>query len=146
MNTYAMATQVSAPSLEVQQKQYLSERASSVFYTKTNELYPKFGLHDEPTPKSPLEVIERIKAGDFVLRGKWAKDYVADEDDEDCYYYNAFDAFRWRKPGTKRDQVGFDKAVEALKSFYTKTKDSIMIGDAKEGLKALEAFESKTFH
>jgi restriction endonuclease len=140
-NTVAMATQVAAPTMESQQKQHFLERISTTFYLLLENLAPVYGLR-ENTPKTPDEVIERIKNGEYVIKGRYCKNAEEYDEDEDRYYTNPFTCFRWRKPELKRDQAGYEAASERLSEARSKALDAVWAAtDAKEYLKIVEKFE-----
>ncbi len=122
--------------IEQTQKYYLNDRADSTFFKKEVELQEAFFLSNT-APRTIEELIARIKGGKYQP----PKDDVAKQKMYSGYLVDKID---WREKPADRD--GYEKAVVALNVSLTKTKDKIMVSDAKEGLAALEAFESATFH
>lgn len=124
--------------VEARKMDYLKGRLENQFLDKEHALPRAFGLaHDDP-PHTPKEFVDRILAGKFELKDK-AKD---------THLYGSSPApyITWRDPKVKVDQEGYDKAYKTLEEEFTKAKDIIVIKSPEEGLKALEKFESKTFH
>lgn len=103
------------------------------------KLRQHFGLEDDNRPATAKEFVQRIKDGKFTLR---------DEDSEDCYYTDADFAYniRWRDPSVKEDKDGYTAAKKNMEAAYNAAKDQIYISSPEAGLKALQEFESATFH
>lgn len=117
------------------EKDYLVRRLDTSKYNVRQALYPKFGLVDDEQPKTTKDLVDRIKAGLFI----------PPKDDEDERYYGAADVvsnFRWRDPAKVEDKAGFKTADKLLEKSVTDTRDTIMIADPADGLKALQAFET----
>lgn len=101
---------------------------------KTIELRQKFGLEDDDRPRTPTELIDRIKAGLYVLnedrkdyRTNWPLDYIS-----------------WRDPSKQKDQKGYAAAYDKLQALLKDTQRAIVIQTPAEGLIALKAFETAT--
>lgn len=124
--------------VEARKMDYLKGRLNDLFCDKECALPKAFGLENDHPPHTPKEFVERILAGKFELKDK-AKD---------TYLYGSSPSpyITWRDPKVKVDQEGYDKAYKTLQEEFTKAKDTIVIKSPEEGLKALEKFESKTFH
>lgn len=130
-------TILSAPKSDTQTaREYLMCQLSEIAYEKYDELRKTFGLQDDAQPKNVKEMIERIIEGKYVLPEKYAEKN----------WYSASDYIRWRDPSVKEDQEGLDKALQTRDKEQRKTANVIAVSDPKEGLAALEAFESNTFH
>jgi hypothetical protein len=110
-------------------KEYLTSRASQIFFQKVRDAESEFGMVDDQPPKDTEEFIQRIKDGKYRL---W--------DNDRRNYYRWQDRIRWRT--RDEDQEGFEKKSEQLGKMLTETKDVIMVSDAEKGLAALKAFES----
>lgn len=125
-------------STEANQKEYLSGRVREVALKKYEDLLRTHGLKDDPQPITPKELVDRIKAGQYVL--------PENSDDRDFYHYLLPAHFIiWRNPEIKKDQENFNKAEAAMIVEKTKVLDTIMVSNAADGLKALQEFEAKDF-
>lgn len=116
---------------EKRQRDYLVRELKHVWEEKLDPLPHEFGLTDDERPKSPKELVERIKAGQIVLPEN------ADKEN----WYNPWDTIRWRNPKTKEDVEGYKAAKQELSDAFIKTKRQIMIASLADGLVALEKFE-----
>lgn len=123
-----------ATSLAAKKVDYLTGRLHDAFDAKNTELQRMFHLIDDQAPRTPEELIERIKAGKFTLPEK----------DKRRTYWGAYDQIIWRDPSAKKDQDGYDAAFDLLEKERTKAKDAIMISDPADGLKAIQALEAWT--
>lgn len=116
---------------------YLANRVSNIYYTKSDELQKTFGLVNDDPPATPKEIIDRLASGKFVVN----------EDRMNERHYNPLAFFQWRDPAVKKDTDGFNKAIETMGKARTEALDTInVISDETAKLKALKDFESKTFH
>lgn len=124
--------------IDIQQKQYLTERLTKEAREKQDALRHDFNLVDDEAPKSPAELIERITKGRFVV----------DEDtlNRDIHISELPYFFIWRDPAAKKDQAGYDAAYKAMQAAKTAATDTIIVKDAEAGLAAVTEFASKTFH
>lgn len=141
---YATAT-VQAGTTETQdQRKYLSQRLESIYYDLRLPLFAQFGLTDDPCPKTPKELKQRIADGKFIIKG--LKD--DDNDDEfadDEYFYGSWESMiRWRDPAKKADSEGYVAATKELEDLRQKTLDIIKIDEPKAGLDAIKALEAWT--
>lgn len=144
-SSYANA-QVCAPQSEIsEQRAYLLDRLSTIGWQKRDDERKPFGLKDDEEPKTIKERKERIAAGKYTF--KFYVDEDGDYDEEGENYYGVGKVtLRWRDPAVKEDQKGYDAAMEKLEKDLTSYRDTIHIMDAETGLKALQEFESKTYH
>lgn len=120
------------------EKEYLTHRTKKVRGEKSFELPKLYGVRDDDAPSTPEEFVKRIQTGMFILR-----------DNKDCEFYDSYDFgshVSWRDPAKKADKEGLEKAEKLLRADYEDTMDQIMVKDAETGLKALQDFESKTYH
>jgi len=123
------------------QRKYLQDQLYRAKYAHYEPLQRAFGLRDEDAPRSPTELVERIKAGMYTVKpGETDAEGVEKFYDSPMYY------FRWRNPETKKDQEGYNAAKKLLEKAYTDAERVIMVGDAKEGLEAVKQYETATFH
>lgn len=117
------------------QRHYLARQLQSVGYAKDIEMMKSFGLTDDPYPRKGSELLDRIKAGKYILRDeksvKWAE--------------SALDYFEWRDPAIVKDQDGFDEAHKVMQKSKLDTDRTIQIAAPADGLAALKAFEAMSF-
>lgn len=132
----AASTTIAATPTDQRQRDYLLGRLESISYDKHSGFYKHFKLDPVEFPKTFKELVEKIKADDFFMEEKRM--------DQKMSIYSIMDYVRWTKD--KPDQAGYDKACEELKKAQQATKDLIIISEPKDGLKALNDFEAKTFH
>jgi len=146
IETYANATVTAPKSEESIQREYLLDRLMSAYYPKTREMVKVFNLHVDNTPKTYKELIEAIKKGKYTLDEKITKridDKIEDMDDDECYcgdHGSPFYGIIW--DGPQPDQKGYEAAIKDIDKMYRAVKDTIMVSDAAEGLKALQKFEA----
>lgn len=124
--------------IDIQQKQYLTERLAREYREKNDTLRHDFNLVDDDAPSTPAEMIERITKGRFEV----SKDIL----DAEMYDGALYHAFSWRDPAAKKDQAGYDAAYKAMSDAKTAATDTIIVKDAEAGLAAVTEFASKTFH
>lgn len=125
-----------------QKRDYLRRRLSDSFDTKRVEARVHFKL-DVEEPKSPKEAVERIKAGLFSFNDDYVKDNGEWKNKGETWR-TAVDYISWRT--TEADREGYDAFLETLEPAKTKAEDVIRVLDPADGLKALQEFESTTFH
>lgn len=114
---------------------HLSNRMSTAFSTKKQELAKKFGLMDDDPPMTAKDLIARITAGKYVVA----------EDKMTVSAYEPTRFFTWRDPSVKKDEEGFKAAEVALRKARTAAEDIIVVmSDEATRLKALQDFESAT--
>jgi hypothetical protein len=121
-------------------KQHLLSRLHDIQFAHWEKLREHFGLKDDMRPQSPEELVKRIQDGKFV---------IPDHEQEDFDFYSPGDLvhfIKWRDPSKKKNKEGFEVAQKALRDAEKKVEDKIAVYDPEKGLKALEEFESKTFH
>lgn len=142
---YANAQVAAAKTDTTIQREHLLERLNGARYDKQGEeLRRAFGLEDDEAPKTIKERKERFAAGKYIIQWKADEDDY-DEDEEIGSYYTG-GKLRWRDPAVKEDRKGFNLAVDKIEKDVKHTKDIIVIKSPDDGLKALEKFESSTFH
>jgi hypothetical protein len=143
LNVVASAAQSPAQTLEQGAREYLRNRLSKTYWTKTEDLRPAFGLEDDSPPKTPKEVIERITSGMYVLPEDSEDDSPGDLGES---WYQPWNAIRWRDPAKKKDRDGYNLALKTLAKDRDAAQDIIMTSDGKAGLEALQTFESTAIH
>lgn len=134
---YAAAVNTSPTPTDQRQRDYLISRLTDLEEQKTSEMYKFFRLDPVDAPRSFNEMMEKIKAGEITYNGR----------DKDYKHYNFSSMtcnLRWAKEPADHD--GYNAAIKKMEDASTKTKDAIIIKSPEDGLKALEAFESQTFH
>lgn len=120
------------------QRKYLQSRLSSVYGEKIEGFRKQFWL-DVDYPKNPADMLARLQAGKFTVKG-------ADEKKQPDWDWSGawMAALSWRTQ--EEDCAGYDAAFKKLEALYQSTTDTIMIKDPAEGLTALQAFESATIN
>lgn len=127
--------------MEGRQRNYLESRLYMIVEEKRNAARIQFGISDDKTPKSPQEIIDRIKAGNITISNRWESDV----DDEDRYrFYEPWSYLRWRNPNTVKDTAGFEAWDKKLVAAREKVFDVIQIASPADALKALQDFEATT--
>lgn len=144
-NEISATANVTAPkSDEAIQREYLLDRLQSAHYPKIHSMVEHFNLHVNNTPKTYKELIDTIKKGKYTLDEKITKKIDAQEDDDsddcDVYYDGPFYGIVW--DGPQPDRKGYMTALEEINKMYQAAKDTIMVSDAAEGLKAIQKFEA----
>jgi hypothetical protein len=137
-NAYAMASAVVTPQETIQEKRirHLLSRAAEAECKKRTELQRHFGMIDDERPATAAELVERIEKGQFILR----------DETKDRKGYYVFENITWRNPKIKKDEAGYDKAIETMDEYIVDVHSTIILEDEKEGLAAVKAFEKKKFH
>lgn len=124
--------------LDTQQKAYLLGRLNSLMFNIENELAKTFGIYDSP-PRTAEDLVNRIKEGKYEILDRRNQDYDDYDDRDDLPYASKF--FRW----TKKDQAGYDAALERANKAKIAAQDAIWIKGAATGLKILQEFEATDF-
>lgn len=138
-NMNAIYIDQSTTNLEAAQKSYLGDRAYTVYREKLTEMKKPFGLVNDEQPRTLKEFLARITEGKFAY----------DKDDFEKRQYGPealLYLIEWRDPAVKKDKEGYDAAVAKMLKELTKVRDVIVVKNAVDGLAAVEAFESATFH
>lgn len=112
---------------------YLSGRVEGIYYKKDGELRKQFGLINDETPETALEMVKRIQDGKFVIK---------DEHKEKRTYGDAARYITWRDPSVKEDQAGYKAALKSFEVVRQDTTDIIAIGTPAEGLAAVKALDA----
>lgn len=121
-------------------RSYLSDRVDETSSAKSYALRPVYFMDADDAPKTVKEMIERITAGKFI-----APDEKVDAHQAESHYgYRPYNAIQWRTQPA--DSKGYWAAIEEVNKASTEAKDVIKTGTEKDGLDALRAFQSKTFH
>ena len=136
------------PTEHEQAKSHLIYRLHQIANKKDEELQKHFHLADDDAPKTPKQLIDRIKEGKFKVR-KPDHSFDNEEDYMDSEHYSQYSLlsyFNWRDPDHKKDHKGYDTAVKKLEKAVEHLNDTLLVSDAKDGLIALREFEEKKFH
>jgi hypothetical protein len=135
---YATAAIVNTTSDTERKIRYFTDRLYELRSEKSDDLREQFGIQDAKPPKTPLELIQRIKDGQFVIR---KSDRERDEfDGGDVWYGDAWSSIRFRDPAVKRDEEGYDRGYEALDKAYSAAKDQLYAGT--DPVKVLADFQA----
>lgn len=129
-----------APALDPvkDQRRFLEGRLEEAYLAKREELRKQFNMIDDPAPKNPDELIERLASGRFVKLQK------PDGAGDSWFRYHSVrgDWFQWRDPAAKADRPGYDAAKAALKAKRETVREDIRVLDPKDALAAVRAFAS----
>ncbi len=132
MSSMSSATVITSDSIERDQRSFISGRLYDRLYAAKHELKRQFGLADDEAPYSVKEILERIKAGKYVLPEKW----------EDCSGYSLFNYIRWRDPSLKEDKDGYAEARKSLQAAYEAAEDAARLSPIPEATKAMQDFKN----
>lgn len=133
---------------EERKAQYLIDQLWNAESNAQTTLWHDFWMNGPDEPKNPKEFMDRIKAGQY----KFNKDYLNEDgtfrtpEDRSFDWYSPKRYFEWDIPDQKTDRDGYTAAMKELRAAKTKAERTITIGTPDEGLKALQDFESQTFH
>lgn len=126
---------------DVRREHFLDE-VRRIFSAKNGELREKFGLDVPKSPKTPKELVEWIKAGNYTFIKSYDPD---DEEDTWCVYESPIHGFRWTK--VKEDRKGYDAARELLDAEEIKFVNEIWAEvEPSNFIKILEKFEKSKLH
>lgn len=142
---YVDSSMIASKSDLAQARSYLESRLDDAARTKrSEELRKAFYMDDDEAPATAKQMVERITAGKFILP-------TDKEEAEYLKYYSfygsaPFKTIKWRDPSKPADTAGYAAAVAKVHETEGDTLDVIKTGTEKEGLEALKAFKSTTFH
>lgn len=128
---------------DVRREHFLDE-LSIIYSKKVSELREKFGLDIPKSPKTPKELVEWIKAGEYsFIKGY---DPEADDDEDNwCRYEPPYHGIRWTK--VKEDRKGYDEAFKALHVELKKFQNEIWAElEPANFIKILDKFEKIKLH
>jgi len=116
-----------------QQKAYAMARVSSILNKKGSELKARF-----TTKGKSLTFVEKCR----LIRNGGAELLP---DSQLSTWTDLKDAFLWGQHEIQDhfDQSAYDSAIEPFQAEATRIQDQLMLGDAEEALKLIQAFESK---
>lgn len=123
------------------QRHALDDALYSTESEKREELRDFFHLNDDKPPRNPVELVERIQAGKFMI-----PEVEAVKSKEGKSYYDPYNHIRWRDPAVLEDKAGFEAASAQLSADAEAVRLDLAILDPKDGLKALRDFQAKTYH
>jgi len=138
LNIVAHAQQPASYPTDQRQRDHLVSRLHSVRGEKLTELRNAFGIGEMPAPRTPDEMVERIKEGKFKVKNM---DELSDGDYNE-FYYSPWRYITWADPSVKEDRPGYEAAEKKLEKLYDDTRDEIVVLDVDKGLAALRQFES----
>jgi hypothetical protein len=119
-------------------RNYFLDRAAATWPKKYNAERDFFHMDDDPTPKTPQELIDRIQSGKFQFKN------VDKKDQEE---YDPIQKIVWRDPAQKKDPVGFEAAHTKLNAILAATLDAIWAEtDASKLPSLITALETTTVH
>jgi len=137
LNIVAHAAQSEQYPTDQRQRDHLISRLHSIKNDKAQELRNTFGIGEMPAPRTPSEMVERIKEGKFKVEHT---DELNDSYNE--FYYSPWHFIKWIDPSVKEDRPAYDAAEKKLDKLYDDTRDEIIVADVEKGLAALRQFES----
>jgi hypothetical protein len=114
---------------------YLSGRVENIYFKKDAELRKQFGLVNDESPETAVEMVKRIQDGKFIIK---------DEYKDKRTYGDAARYITWRDPAVKEDQAGYKAALKAFDVAHQDARDTIAIGTPAEGLAAIKALDAWT--
>lgn len=144
-----MNINTNAPNAELVKRDFLQTQVWQIKNRKMVEANKHFHIDDDERPLTMKDFLARIKDGKFTVR-KEIMDEEADEDGDD--EYSMFDAYhptshiRWRDPKKPADKKGLKTVLEKINLAAQKTERELMVLEMDKALKAVETFESQTFH
>lgn len=120
---------------DVRREHFLVE-LDKIYLRRHAELCEKFGLSVAKSPKTPKELVEWIKAGEYTF----TKDYDPEDDESWDRWESPLHGFRWTK--VKEDRKGFNEAEKVLAAEKRKFVNEIWAElDPANFIKILEKFE-----
>lgn len=126
---------------DVRRDHFIDELAK-IYRKKDTELHEKFGLSRSKSPRTPKELVEWIKAGEYSFVKSYDPD---DEEDTWCYYESPLSGFRWTK--VKEDHKGYEAASKLLIDELGKFTNEIWAEvEPSNFIKILEKFEKSKLH
>lgn len=131
---------------EQQQIEFAFSYAKNAYNDVNNKLRKKHNMNGRPHPSTAKELVEFITTGKYKLATddelKNMADYVEMYSYDGDFRLNA-PGITWGDPSWKRDDEGYEKALETLEKEYTKVKTVIMAGDYTASIKAVDDFSAK---
>lgn len=118
---------------------YLLQRALNTKQKLRDALYVQFGLRDDDAPANPIELVARVKAGQYVLPTEKEASLMVSM----CFYGNvsALTGIKWRNPTVIEDRAGYKTADAELETAFQAVQDSCMIDSPDAALVAIQTFE-----
>ncbi len=117
------------------ERNYLDGRAYNIYSNKKYDARIAFGLADEQSPQNPQALVDRIKAGLYVLPEQWNNEC---DTNPQWFVHN----IRWRDPKKVEDKDGYKAKCKVFEVEYQKLLDTIKIKDPTEALTELQAWET----
>jgi hypothetical protein len=140
-NTVATALVTAPPTLEQDQKTYLTRRLDNLFYDAIdNKLRKQFNIGVTGSPSTYAELIDMIKNDKFKLDEDKIKKVEKARASGDIWCYGNTDGIIWDLP--KPDRNGYHAATVEYEVKKRVAMDVIMVNSAADGLAAIKALES----
>lgn len=128
------APDVNQFTIQEEQRKYIARLALDTVADKTDALMEKYKISFSYRPKTVQEAADRMKKGQFTLRG-------ADKKDDVRYTY-LDDVFSWRGPDDQPDTVGYEAAAKDFGDFYAPLLTEIRIFDPKDALESFKKIDA----
>lgn len=124
-----------------QNARYALDRALNTLEAKVDEkAYDTFHLRDETVPRTAQELVDLIKADEYILPDTEADDY-----DPEDYKYKTFRGLRF-KPKHKRDWEGYEKVKEKFRTDKTTLRLEIQVLEPEKALANYKKLEKEYLH
>lgn len=147
MNAYASAAMINQQvDPDAGKIAHMIDRLHTIYRNKEKEAMDTFGYNDDKYPKSPKELVERIKAGEFTFEDTRVLTQDGDWSDADDKWghQSAIEYIVWRtKP---IDREGYKAWTVKAKALKQEVEDTIRVLTPAEGLQALQRFEGTTIN
>lgn len=118
----------------------LSNATFETYRKVDREALEKFGFMEARRPKNAAELIEWIKAGDYITPDTHDEDY-----DPADYQYEYLYGITF-PPKVKKDRTGYDKHMVDFAKDKAAVELEINVLEPAEALKSYKRFESKWIH
>lgn len=132
--------------LETSRVDYLEGALSEAQGRIYSKLSKTFNLEEPDAPRSPKELVERLKEGKFTFKKFGVNDDGSWREPDDFHpTYRIMEFITWFDPAKPADRAGFNAAYERMSAAFRTAERLIMTASPEMGLKALEEFESKDY-
>lgn len=116
---------------------YLQDRVSSEASNHNRAINKAFFIYDEEAPETPQELIDRIKAGNFVVEAEYLN--------KPTWIGTFYQYFKWRNPSNPANNDGARAARKVLEKATQTLRDTIVVSNPTDGLAALNAYIAQDF-
>lgn len=144
VGTQAVTKEDTVENMEKTQRDHMNSRLYAVFGTRQTDYMKQFNLVDDDRPANAEEAVERIKAGQYMIRKKNAD--FDDGDDDEYDYDGAFSRIYWRDPSKVKDQAGYKAAMDAMNKEFENVLDTVKLAPYADAVAAFENFKKPTVH